>query len=252
MGLVASKIQYLPANIITPIFNIASVALYLLGYSLWLVNSYFYPNQTPKYNKWYGFAAFKEQNAHAAALGILATLTGVVAIALPVFALPAAWLFFTSNVIWCISEFHKLKNPPPDKEYSESYQKSYLSYAISMSSVSVVGALATTLMFLIPPLYLPVLVVSTLLSVALVATAIGYWLDYTFNQHKKTPITKSSYESISEGLGDSLDLQESLDNNFEPYHGNFLHKSAPKRPVQEIELVTLENSPSTANSYGLY
>jgi hypothetical protein len=107
-----------------------------------------------------------------------------------------------------------------------------------MSSVSIVGALATTLMFLFPPLYLPVLVVSGLVSVALVATAIGYWFDYTFNEHKKTPVTKPSYEAISSGLGPSLKLEETLEKDPEPYHGKGLLTPAPIYQ-EEIELTTL-------------
>lgn len=209
-GLIASKIQYLPATIITPFLNIASISLYLLGYSVWFLTSHLYPHQPPKFNEWYGFAAFKDQNTYAAALGIAATLTGIAAIMFPVLALPAAWLFFASNSIWSISEYHKLKNPLyGDKNYSESYQKSYLSYALSMTTVSMVGAIATTALYFFPLFFLPIMVVSTLVSVGLIATAMGYWFDFTFNEHKKTPVANPSYETmLSHGSKKSLKLED--------------------------------------------
>lgn len=235
-GLVASKIQYLPATILTPFLNIISISLYLLGYSLWFITSHFYPDHTPKHEEWYGFAAFKQQNTYAASLGIIAIITSIVALTLPVFALAAAWLFFASNAIWSIGEYHKLKSPPEDNDYSHTHQQSYFSYALSMTGVSLVGGLATTLMFCCPLFYFPILVVSSLISVALVTTAIGFWFDFTFNEHKKTPATKNSYLAMANCLGSSLKLEESP--SPEPYQGKDLLQTT-RISKKEIEMTAI-------------
>ncbi|RUR12296.1 hypothetical protein [Legionella sp. km772] len=215
LSLVASKVQYIPAvTIATPFLNLITFGLSLIGYSMWYVASRFYPEQYPRDKEWYGFASFKEQNAYAAFLGIGAAVLSIVAISIPVWAIPAAWLFFSSNVVWAIGEYHKLKNPPADEEYSKSYQKSYLSYALAMTSVGLSTALSATAIFLFPLQTIPILAVSGLISIAMSLIAAEYWLNYNFEAHKKTPLP--SYNKMSHGLGPTLEYSNTQ--SPEPYH----------------------------------
>ncbi len=243
LGLVASKIQYLPITLATPFLNLISLCLYLSGYSLWFVASHFYPDHYPKFTEWYGFAQFKEQNSYAAFLGIAAALVSIAAIALPILAIPAVWMFFASNVLWTVGEYHKLKNPPPDENYSESYQKSYLSYALAMTAMGLVGALAATAIFFFPLLTIPALAISGLMSIALGVVAVEYWLDYTFGDHKKTPVSAASYNKMTNGLGPSIELEEIA--SPAPYHNQKLLEKT--KPSHEHEIESTEIDSPTCN-----
>jgi hypothetical protein len=224
LGMIASKIQFIPINLATPFLNLASLMLYLLGYSLWYVSSHFYPEHHPEYTKWYGFAQFKEQNSYAAFLGILGALTSMAALALPVLALPAAWIFFGCNVFWTMAWYHKLKNPLKDEPYSEAYQRSYLSYSLAITTMGLVGALATTLVFIFPAITIPALALSGALSIGLGLVALDFFLDFTFNDHKKTPICKNSYDKMTNELSVPLQLEQTT--SLSPYQGKELFASS--------------------------
>lgn len=245
-SLIASKIQYIPiVTIATPILNLLALSLTFLGYSLWFVASHFYPDHYPKYTEWYGFAPFKEQNTYAAFLGIGAALLSIIAITLPALAIPAAWLFFSSNIIWAIGEYHKLKNPPADESYSKSYQKSYLSYAIAMTSVGLTSAIAATIIFLFPIHTIPVLAVSSLMSIALSIVAAEHWFDYSFGTHKKTPVSEVSHDKMAHGLGPAIENSESP--SPAPYHSPRLLEKAKPSPSMEIEIELRERESPTCN-----
>jgi hypothetical protein len=236
LGTLAAKMQYLPKTVLSPILNLAALGLYLSGYTLWFIASRFYPEHFPKYTEWYGFAPTKEQSSYAAAVGISAVLISIAALALPVLIVPATWLFFASNLFWVISEYHKLNNPAPDEDFSQSYQESYLSYAITMSTMNLVGALTATLILIFPPLALPLLVASSLISVGLTITAIGYWLEFNYGEHEKTPVIETSHDKISQNLRPSLQVTDKP--SLEPYHGKGLFQKTPSEE-EGIELVAI-------------
>ncbi len=200
LGLITSKIQYFPPTIVTPFANILTLTLYLLGYSLWFVSSHFYPEQKRSYREWYGFAKFKEQHIHAAFIGITAAIVSVAALALPILLLPAGWLFFISNAIWTISEYHKFKNPPKgDPNYSKSYQTAYFSYAVTLTAMSFAAAMAATLIFAFPPIGITVLTISAVVAAGLTLLAAQYWLSSFFGDHKKSKqeLLSESYQEMT-------------------------------------------------------
>lgn len=247
LSLFASKVQYVPAvNIAASFLNILSISLSLLGYSLWYVASYFYPDHPPKHTEWYGFAALKEQNAYAALIGMAAAVLSMIAITTPMLAIPAAWLFFTSNVIWATSEYHKLKNPPPSQEYSKSYQKSYLSYAIAITSSGLTNAVATTAILLFPLYTIPVFAITGLMNLSFNLIAIEYLLNNKFSPHPRTPVP--SYKQMSSGLEGGLDHQEEA--LPAPYHGPSLLAKAQtihnKDTVIELDEIELSEQDSSS------
>ena len=242
LGFFMSKVQYVPTAVlspfIAPFFNLAALGLHLIGHSTWFLASHFYPEHAQHYKEWYGFAPFKEQHTYAATIGMIASVISIAALAFPPLLIPAAWLFMLGNVFWSVGEYHKFKSPPKDEEYSESYQNSYLNYAIAMTALGFVSALSATLIILCPPLLLAVSIVSAIATVGLGITAVGYWYDYTFNEHPTTTAPKQnhSYELMAQALGDSCTLDNSCIP--EPYHGAELLKAVKgnKTAAEEIEL----------------
>lgn len=242
LSLVASKIQYIPiVNIAESFLNLLTLGLVLTGYSLWYVASHFYPDHNPEFSEWYGFTTFKHQNTLAASVGIIAAILSIVALTLPSLAVPATWLFFSSNIIWAVGEYHKLQNPPADETYSRSYQKSYLSYAIAMTSSGLVSALAATAILFFPIYTIPVIAVSSLMSIALSFIAAEYWLNYTFEKHPKTPIP--SYGKMTNGLGPAVKCEDSP--SPEPYHSAKLLARVPSTISVNPEIELAEQDSPT-------
>lgn len=241
LSMLASKLQFIPTNVVAPIFTLLSVSLNFLGYGLWFVSSHFYPEHKPKYSEWYGFAAFKEQNKYAAFVGMGGVLLSLAAIALPVLAIPAAWMFFISNAFWAMGEYHKYKSPLQNEQYSKSYLKSCFSFAAAMTLMGLIAALTTTLIFVAPALVVPIFVVSAILSAGIGLVALRSWLDFTFGDHKKLPPKEMSYNKMANELGSSLQLEENP--THQPYHGPGLFASN-QDSEKEIELEeSLELSP---------
>lgn len=242
LSLVTSKIQYIPVvNIATPFLNLLTLCFVLTGYSLWYAASHFYPDHNPKFSEWYGFTTFKHQNTLAASVGVIAAILSIIALTLPSLAVPATWLFFSSNIIWAVGQYHKLQNPPANETYSRSYQKSYLSYAIAMTSSGLVSALAATAILFFPIYTIPVIAVSSLINLALSFIAAEYWLNYTFEKHPKTPVP--SYDKMTNRLGPTVKYEDPP--SHEPYHSAKLLARVPSTPSEtpEIEL-TEQNSPT--------
>lgn len=219
LGFIASKIQYLPLAFISSIINLVALGFYFAAYGLWFISSHFQPSQKEKNNEWYGFAQFKEQYLYAATIGLIASTISMMAFFFPVLLPPAAWLFFCSNMVWSIGEYHKLNNPPEtDENYSHSYQKSSLSYSITMTAITLTTAISATLIFLFPPITISVIIASTITCMGLGILAAEYWLDYTFGDHKKTSVINHSYNHMQESLGPAQTNHTT--HCSEPYHGN--------------------------------
>lgn len=236
-GFVLARIRQIPIPVISTLLNIISLGLYLLGYLLWFISSHLYSDQLPPNNKWYGFADFGVQNRAAAVIGLIATGFSIAALFCPVLIVPASWLFLISNIVWAISEYHKLNYPPEeDKEYSHSQQQAYFNYALTMAVMGFVAALGTTIAFFCSPtLVLPVLITSSILCIGLGALAAEYWLDLTFGNHK-TRLTNESHKQMSRSLGpkEMLELEKSL----EPHQGKTIFKKKVLLPQYPNVLIT--------------
>jgi uncharacterized membrane protein YbaN (DUF454 family) len=236
-GFVFSKIQNLPIPVVAPVMNAIALVFYMLGYSVWFISSHFFPNNTPQKNEWYGFAQFKEQYLYGAALGIIGCILSLAALASPILFMPAAWIFLASNLMWTAAEYNKLNNPPSsDENYSKSFQESYLSYAITMTAMTAITAVCTLLIFMFPPLTLSVLIISTVLSIGLTILAGDIWLDFTFGNHKPTPVEQSHNH-----LGKSLGIKPEATETDEPapYQGIELFKSSKYQSSQESPISDL-------------
>lgn len=232
LGSVFGKLKQLPFALAALTFNLVALSLNAAGYCLWIAATLFYPNQKRHKNQWYGFAEFKEQHRVSAILGLIGTVFGFVAIAFPMLLIPATWLFFSSNIVWVISELHKSKNPPfQDLEYSAKKQSNFLSYAITMTFIGFVTAFATTLMLCFPFAAIPVLITSTIINAGLGLVATEYWLKVTFH----TPENKTSHEKMTNILYQDLTHQHQQQNNLDqvmtpPWQG----QTCFKKPSQAL------------------
>ncbi|KTD50791.1 hypothetical protein [Legionella quateirensis] len=230
IGFIVSKIQYLPIVFVSIIPNVISLVCYFMAYGLWFISSHFLDSNKPNKEEWYGFAQFKEQFLYAATIGIIASLISISSLFLPVLIVPATWLFCTSNILWSIGEYNKLKHPSEsDINFSYSYQQTYLSYALTMTAIAFTTALGATLIFIFPPITMPILIISTITSSGLGILSCDYWLDYTFGDHKTTSPVNQSYHQMSDSLGSALSNQHN--DSAEPYHGEALLKSPPTIPA---------------------
>lgn len=240
-GFVLSKTQYIAIPGVSLILGIAALGFNLVAYLLWLTATFFYPNHRKLENEWFAYDDFSEQHQTAAAIGVMATLLGIGAISLPVLLIPATWLIFSSNLIWSTGEYHKLKNPPPsDDVFSESFQSTYISYALTMSSIAFITATGTTLAFMFPPIAIHVFLVSSILCMGLGVLAADCWLNYTFGIHKPTPIVPS-YTQMKTALGPSVAPQPSYT---APFQGEALVTKPVGTKVVPLEKQSTELSPT--------
>lgn len=229
-GFLLSKLQYIPFPLVSAIFRFVSLGVYLLAYLSWLTACLLHPDHEEHYRKWYGFAQIKEQFLLSSLVGLIATVISVAAVFIPALFPPAAWLFLLGNIIWTIGEYHKLKNPPAqDDNFSYSKQKTYLSYAATTCAITLVTAIAATLMFFFPPLAIPITIFSLVVCVGLGALAFEFWLNSAFGDHKPTP-TPESYAQMSDTLGPSPALE--LSDTPEPGCWNGLFNRTNHKPVK--------------------
>lgn len=212
---VSSKLRQLPYAFFFPIFNVLSITLNMIGYSLWWLATYLHPDQSRSEFKWYGFAQFKEQHRISAILGIIASLFSFLAIAYPVLLIPAAWLFLSGNIVWTISEYHKLKNPA-SQEPGDSYEKqnNLLSYSGIMTAIGFITALSTTLSICFPALSIFVIIASSLIYTGLGVLAFEFWLNYNIAP-EVDPLNNNSYLQMSESLSPQ-DSEFTMKNNVKP------------------------------------
>lgn len=246
-GFMLSKLQYLPFPLASAIFRIVSLGSYLLAYGSWFTANLLHPGHKEREDKWYGFAKIKEQFLFSSLIGFAATVLSVVAIALPIFFLPAAWLFLLGNLIWTIGEYHKLNNPPTDDaDFSKTRQQSYFTYAATTTTISLITALAATLMLIFPPAAIPITIFSLLVCVGLGAFAFQHWLDSSFGDHEASQ-APSSHNKMGQELAPSPSAKKTHEPA--PYHGkNPLATSTAKESKHEIKL---QPSPQLADDADL-
>jgi hypothetical protein len=240
-GSILSKGQNIPVPLLSSILGALSLLLYTIGYALWFVSSHFFPKNHNTVSDWYGFAQFKEQYLYSSVIGLVGCTFSMAAFFVPALLLPAAWIFLTSNIMWSIAEYHKYQNPPDyDKEYSNSYQKTYLSYALVMTSISAITALSSSLIYFLPTLSFPLLVLSTLIIIGLNALGVELWLKFSYCEHKPTPVT-TSHQQMSSILKPAMTLESTA--STEPYHGKSLLTGEVLIPLQKSDN-TLELDPT--------
>lgn len=245
-GFLLSKLQYIPYPLVASIFRFVSLGIYFLAYGCWSTACLLHPDHKEHRNKWYGFAQIKEQFLFSSFVGLVATGLSVGAVFLPVLFPPAAWLFLIGNVLWTIGEYHKLKNPPPNNaDFSYTGQKNYLYYALTSSAMSLVTAIAATLIIAFPPLAVPITAFSLLLCVGLGALALDYWLK-SGNSANQKPV-KESYNQMSDSLGPTNSPKAS--NSLEPTFTKSIF-STPKDKVSEIELAPINSYEQNENQHG--
>lgn len=220
---VFGKAQYLPVPLVSSSLRLISFSLSFIGYTLWLIGSSLRPDEEKYTGDWYGFAQLKEQYLYAALLGMIASLIGICAITSPVLILPSVWIFFSSNVVWSIGEFHKLNNPPAhEKEFSYGYQQTYLMYSLTMSSIGLLTAAAATAAFIFPPAAPIIFILSSILAVGLGALAVEHWVNANFGDHSKVDAEAlkkrdTSYNTMKNAL--SFNEPPAEKPSIDPYHG---------------------------------
>lgn len=249
LGFVAHKLTYIPVVLVSMTSNILSVALYLIGYILWLIACQIYPDYPALPKHWYAFTQFKNQYKASAILGILAFILGTVGIFFPLCLLPAAWLLALSNIIWCIGEYHKKNHPPRyDPGYSNAHQSLYLAYTITTTSIAIVAAIAATIAFVFPPTTLITLLVSGIVSLFLGALAFNLWVEFSFGKFKPDAENKKEY-SLANGSYTTFHNKKLLSTSKEPSPVEKFPASSctPKWPISE-PLNTLSNSPTETMS----
>lgn len=204
MGTVFSKLRLLPFTLFSLVANVLSQILYLGGYILWFVASYLYPEHPRLKDQWYGFGQFKEQSRISAVVGTIASIFSVIAIMQPALIIPALWLFFISNVIWSISHYHRLKNPPDfEDDYSATSQVNYIGYAFLTTCVSFVTAFCITASILFPVISLAMLTTSTIVGLIITLVALEYLVNYSFNNTQPDKWKGTNYSEMSSELSHS-------------------------------------------------
>lgn len=229
-GFFTSKLQFLPDPMVAGVFRFLSLGLYLGGYSTWFLGSAADEGYKNQLNKWYGFAQLKNQYMISSLLGFAATVISIAAVFVPALFPPAAWLYAVANAIWAISEYHKSKNPPPkemDPNYNQSQQEDYHGYAISITAISVVTAIAATLIAVFPLAAVPITIFSLLIGGGLGVLAGEFWFNATFDKHKPdapdNSMKPADLEANNSNQAPSSKLQRSPDQN--PVHYNPIFKA---------------------------
>jgi hypothetical protein len=197
-GFMLSKLQYLPFPIIAAILRFVSLGIYLIGYIMWFIACLLQPEYKRKGAKWYGFAMLKDQLLFSSLIGFIATIISLIAIPIPFLFPAAAWLYTLGNALWAIGEYHKLHNPPEeDKQFSYKKQNAYFKYSVTMTLISLVTAIASSLIIALPLATIPITVFSACICVGLGAFAFENWLEATFGEHKTGSNSKNHIKTTT-------------------------------------------------------
>jgi hypothetical protein len=230
-GFMLSKLQYLPFPIVAAILRFVSLGVYLIGYGMWFIASLLQPKHQRKNAKWYGFAMLKDQLLFSSIIGFIATIISLIAVSIPFLFPAAAWLYTLGNIIWAVGEYHKLQNPPEQNTnlYYEK-QNAYFKYSLTMTTISLVTAVASTLIIALPLATIPITVFSACICVGLGAFAFENWLVSTFGTHHDLPLNES-YNQIKTELG-VLYRSPQPKEQPEPYHEKNFFASSSKSKTE--------------------
>lgn len=248
-ALILAKLRVLPVVLFASISYVASLFISLTGYLLWIISSHLYPDQKALDNRWYGFSQVKHQNKAAGVIGAIAIIFCIAATIVPTLLIPGFWLLLASNVFWCISHYHKLKNPPKyDNEFSSSRQKAYIKYAMTMTAMSVLNALAATIVVIFPLLAPVVFTFSIAFSCILSLIAFNFWVDCNITPHQPDSILNisSSFATISSqtGFGNRLSCHKEATGELSP-----TKKAIKQETIHHQEVQPDDESLIITNSY---
>lgn len=198
LGFIADKLRFVPVALVSTIANLAALFFNFLGYLAWFAASKLYPEHPKLKQVKFGLNQFKTQNKISALLGGIAIITAAIALALPVLLIPTAWLFALSSVVWVYSEYNKKQHPfPGDKEFSSKRQSLFLRFALALTTLSVLTAVAATLSFVFPMAAPIVLTISAIATIYMIAIIFYFWVDFTFYKFKLNPvINDQSYKQM--------------------------------------------------------
>ena len=203
VAFLSSKLKSIPVGLIALIFNFISLALYILGYSVWYLSSWltgkapsFYTNGDASD---YGY--FKNhihQYKLSSILGIVASVLSIASFWVPGLALAAAAVFLFSNVYWCLGERNKLKQYKINEDERLTSQQHYYDYALLTTAVSFLAVAAITSSLFFPSMAVWIIVASTYLSVVISCYALTKWIDSyeTAPDTTQTP-NESTYQKLN-------------------------------------------------------
>lgn len=210
VGFALSKVKYIPLPFVSPWFQAVASICYFIGHSLEYRGGLLEIDQEKDKGKWYGFLSFKEQYSLAAAIGMIASLLGIVAAFYVPLLVAGTWLFLIGNMVKVVGEYHKYFNPPVnDKDYSPIRQRALLDFAITNAVLSVVVAVAITLIFVFPPLTFAILGITGFLGICIGALAFKYWL-ISYNVPLKLDEGLGSYQSMHNSLANSAEHRKDV------------------------------------------
>ena len=243
---ISSKVKYLPLIGISPWFHIASLICNFIGHSLEYLGSRIEPDHNKHFDEWYGFLEFKEQYGVAASLGIIATLLGVAALFFPPLIIASTWVFLIGNCIKSVGEYHKYQSPPDnDPDYSGKRQKALLNYALTTCVLSLIGAVAVTLIFVFPPSTLYIVIFTTLLGIGFGALSVEFWLDSYFAIQESMEIT-NSYQTVQAKLNNENDstysVNSALQNDFDNTHTPLFAAETMQKTKLETESTPINDN----------
>jgi hypothetical protein len=198
LGFITTKLKNIPIVFLAVALNIISLTSYLIGYAAWTIATFFYPNHPHKQGHWYSFAQFKDQFKIAALLG---TIASAMCIMTPTLAVPIAWLYMMSNLIWIFGEYHKKEHPNPnDLLYSDAKQTIYLKFASLVTCGSTFAAIVTTTLILIPEAAFFLIPFSTAIGSLITLGALYYWGKYAFGTFTPNNKSNNSYVELTHQL----------------------------------------------------
>lgn len=248
-GFFASKLKTLPFATFSLITYITSLSLFLLGYSFWLIACHFYPDHARLYGHWFALREFREQSKTSALLGLIGIIGCFTAFMFPPIILPALWLIVGSNIIWSVSQFHKMRNPPHyEEDFSSTRQSAYLNYVLIMTAVSLITALSATIAVMIPPIGATVLTLSAIYGFLVTLGAFYFWFECNLGEHQPDTLRNKSYKQMSLDLSLNHEPHLKLDTIktkdeavfFQPLFSSFEEKAKGKHIALEDQLGTTE------------
>lgn len=232
LGFVVSQLQHSPFVFVAALSNLAALFFYSIGYSLWLAACQLYPNYPRQKDHWYGFIEVKNQHRIAAILGAIAIGCCVAGIFITALLVPASWLFFASNLIWCIAEYHKhqlLQN-------SSQAEIAYMQYTVISTIMTLVPAIGATISLFFPPAALLTFIISTTLGVTLGSLSLYCWLEYTLDREDKSDA--ESYQILTNSL--EMEKLSPSTPNPKPLQENYdsLWQAKTKPTPQQITVIS--------------
>lgn len=200
-GFIISKSTLVPIALASLILNIISLAIYAVAYLVWFLSSYASHNNS-NYRELPAYKQFKKhvvQYIFSSTTGVVATILSVIAIFFPIVAIPAAALFFISNLCWVVGEYYRLKLSGKSADYAinPKAQQAYFQYAVTATIVSILTLTSVVLCVAFPPLTLAITTATIIIGGVLGCFALIRWADSkAINLREPQAETKQSYHQV--------------------------------------------------------